>query len=75
LIEKLGENLKNKGVFIDVGIKDEFNIQYGARIIHNKMKKMGIEHYYEEYEDGHMNTSYRLDISISFVEKYLSMIS
>jgi len=75
LIEKLGENLKNKGVFIDVGIKDEFNIQYGAKILHNKMKKMGIEHYYEEYEDGHMNTSYRLDISISFVEKYLSMIS
>ncbi|ARM76028.1 alpha/beta hydrolase-fold protein [Acidianus manzaensis] len=71
MIEKYHENLSRTKIFMDVGIKDEFNIQYGMRILHSKMKKLGIEHNYEEYNDGHLNTSYRLDISLSFVEKSL----
>ncbi|AWR97381.1 esterase [Acidianus sulfidivorans JP7] len=71
MIEKYYENLRKTKIFMDVGIKDEFNIQYGMRILHNRMKKLDVPHQYEEYNDGHLNTSYRLDISLSFIEKSL----
>ncbi|MGC2384485.1 MAG: hypothetical protein WA631_15400, partial [Nitrososphaeraceae archaeon] len=49
--------------YIDCGRDDEFNLLWGARILHSKLEKMKINHYYEEFDDGHMNTSYRYDIS------------
>ncbi|WP_338598798.1 alpha/beta hydrolase-fold protein [Sulfolobus tengchongensis] len=70
MIDNYVDNLRKlKLIFIDVGKKDEFNIQYGSRILHKKMEKYGIPHYYEEFNDGHLNTSYRYDISVSLLEK------
>ena len=64
LIDKYSVNLKKlKCIYIDCGRDDEFNLLWGARILHSKLKKMKINHYYEEFDDGHMNTSYRYDIS------------
>ena len=65
IIRKYGGNLKKlKLVFIDCGTKDEFNLQWGARIIHSHLGDMGIRHYYEEFDDGHSNISYRYDVSL-----------
>jgi len=65
LVEKYAENLKKlKLIFIDCGIKDEFNIQWGSRILHSKLLKMKIDHCYEEFNDGHMNINYRYDVSL-----------
>jgi S-formylglutathione hydrolase FrmB len=65
IIGKYGGNLKRlKLVFIDCGTKDEFNLQWGARIIHSHLRDMGIRHYYEEFDDGHSNISYRYDVSL-----------
>ncbi|BDC00049.1 alpha/beta hydrolase [Saccharolobus caldissimus] len=73
MIDKYHDNLKKlKLIFVDVGRKDEFNIQYGTRILHKKMEKYGIAHYYEEFNDGHTGISYRYDISLSLIEKSLS---
>jgi enterochelin esterase-like enzyme len=64
LINKYSVNLKKlKCIYIDCGRDDEFNLLWGARILHSKLQKMKIIHYYEEFDDGHMNTSYRYDIS------------
>jgi enterochelin esterase-like enzyme len=73
LIEKYRSNLKKlKLIFIDCGTRDEFNLQWGARILHSKLKKMNIKHYYEEFDDGHMNINYRYDISLPKVYSVLS---
>lgn len=71
MIERYQNNLMKTHVYMDVGIKDEFNIQFGMKILHNKMKKFGIPHYYEEFNDGHLNVSYRLDKSLPYIENKL----
>ena len=73
MIEKYRSNLKKlKLIFIDCGRRDEFNLQWGARILHSKLKKMNIKHYYEEFDDGHMNINYRYDISLPKIYSVLS---
>jgi len=52
-------------VYIDCGNKDEFNIYLGTRILHSKLSGMNINHFYEEFDGGHTNISYRLDKSLS----------
>jgi len=73
LVDSYKDNLSQlKLIFIDVGKRDEYNIQYGSRILHKKLEKYGIKHYYEEFNDGHNGISYRYDISLSLIEKSLS---
>jgi pimeloyl-ACP methyl ester carboxylesterase len=67
------DNLKKmKLVYIDCGIKDEFNIQWGCRILHSKMIKMGIDHFYEEFFGGHSKISYRYDVSLPMIYNKLA---
>ena len=73
MVEKYKANLKKmKLIYIDCGARDEFNLQIGARILHSKLSKMGIRHYYEEFDDGHMNIQYRYDTSLPMIYKALS---
>lgn len=65
LVRKYHANLRKlKFIYIDCGQKDEFNLLWGARILHSKLQDMDIRHFYEEFDDGHFNTSYRYDISL-----------
>ena len=65
IIGKYSENLRKlKLIFIDCGTKDEFNLQWGARIIHSRLDDMRIRHHYEEFDDGHSNINYRYDVSL-----------
>ena len=74
LIDKYADNLKKlKLIYIDVGIKDEFKINFGSRILHKKMTKYNIKHEYEEFDGGHFNTSFRYDISLSLVSKVFNI--
>ncbi|BFH72430.1 alpha/beta hydrolase-fold protein [Sulfurisphaera javensis] len=70
LIDKYCENLRKlKLIYMDVGNKDEFKINYGLRILHKKMQKYNIKHEFEEYDGGHFNTNFRYDISLSLISK------
>lgn len=53
-----------KLLYLDAGLRDEFNLQYGARIFSEKLKQHGIAHVHEEFDDGHLNIPYRYDISL-----------
>jgi enterochelin esterase-like enzyme len=65
MIERYANNLRKlRLIYIDCGTKDEFNLQWGARMLHFKLTKLRIEHYYEEFDDGHMNITYRYDVSL-----------
>ena len=59
--ERLG-SLKH--LFIDCGNRDQYFLQYGSRQFNGKLKKLGIEHKYAEFDDNHSGTAYRYDESL-----------
>ncbi|MFI5145196.1 MAG: alpha/beta hydrolase [Ignavibacteria bacterium] len=73
LIDKYKQNLKKlKMIYIDCGTRDEFNLQAGARIYADKLRKAGIKCVHEEFNDGHMNIQYRYDVSLKYISKHFS---
>ncbi|MBX5480656.1 MAG: alpha/beta hydrolase [Myxococcaceae bacterium] len=54
-------------VFVDCGTKDEFNLRWGARMVAEELRKIGVAVVHEEFEDGHMQTSYRYDRSLALI--------
>jgi enterochelin esterase-like enzyme len=51
-------------LFIDCGTRDEFGLRWGARMLARALQAKGAPVTHEEYEDGHMGTSYRFDRSL-----------
>jgi len=70
LVEKSVENLKSmKLLYIDAGTRDEFALDLGARILCKKLKKFDIPHIHEEFDDGHMQISYRYNRSLELISE------
>jgi enterochelin esterase family protein len=53
-----------KELFIDCGQFDEYNLQVGARLLSQQLRKMEVPHTHEEYPGGHRGTHYRYDVSL-----------
>ncbi len=51
-------------LFIDCGQFDEYNLQVGARLVSQQLKRQSVPHTYEEYPGGHRGTHYRYDVSL-----------
>lgn len=51
-------------LFLDCGSRDEFNLYLGARMFRETLERNSVPHTYEEFDDGHMNISYRYEASI-----------
>jgi enterochelin esterase-like enzyme len=51
-------------LYIDVGNRDQYNIQYGTRSFIKRLKELNIEHCYEEFDGTHSGMDWRLDISL-----------
>jgi S-formylglutathione hydrolase FrmB len=51
-------------VYLDAGTRDEWALDLGARILVARLRALGIEVHHEEFDDGHMNTAYRYDVSL-----------
>lgn len=70
------ENLEKirsmKGVYLDVGFSDEFNINFGMRIMHRILEKTNVPHVFEEFEGGHFNITYREEYALSYLAEKLS---
>lgn len=70
LVEKSVENLKSmKLLFIEAGTRDEFAMNFGAKILSERLKKLGVPHIHEEFDDGHFNLSYRYNRSLELISK------
>ncbi len=68
LAESAGTALKRlKGLWIDCGTQDQYNLLYGARRLHRRLAAAGVEHVYEEFPDNHSSIDYRLDRSLPFL--------
>ncbi len=60
MVERYAEVLRRmRAVYIECGSKDEWNLHFGARILHRRMETLGIAHEYQEFDDDHSNINYR----------------
>ena len=60
-----------KLLYIDVGSRDQYNIQYGTRSFVYRLEKLGIGHHYEEFDGTHSGMDWRLDVSLPLLAKAL----
>jgi S-formylglutathione hydrolase FrmB len=68
LVDKYADALRSlRLIYLDAGLRDEFNLQYGARIFCQRLKPRGIPFVHEEFDDGHMNIQYRYDNSLKAI--------
>jgi S-formylglutathione hydrolase FrmB len=51
-------------VYLDAGTRDEWALDLAARVLAERMRTLGIAVEHEEFEDGHMNTAYRMEVSL-----------
>lgn len=73
MVVKYHDSLKKmKLIYIDCGTKDELNIHLGCRILHSKLARMRIRHFYEEFVGGHSKISYRYDVSLPMISRELA---
>ncbi len=61
-----------KGLLIDCGTEDQYNLLYGARRLIRKLEAAGVAHVYEEFDDTHSAIDYRMDRSLPFLAKALA---
>ena len=59
-------------LFVDVGSRDEWNLQWGARALVRRLRTAGVAHTFEEFDDGHTGTAYRFDRSLPLLAEALS---
>jgi len=65
LLESHADALRGmKLLFLDCGTRDEWHLHLGARMMARRLRALGIAHEHEEFDDGHMNVGYRLDVSL-----------
>ena len=60
-----------KGLFIDCGDIDQYNIQFGTRQLADRLKELDIEHTHEEFNGTHSSIDYRMDTSLPFLYQAL----
>jgi S-formylglutathione hydrolase FrmB len=60
------------GVFLDCGTRDEFNLRWGTRMVVEALRAAGVAVEHQEFEDGHMGTSYRYDASLRWLAPRLA---
>lgn len=61
-----------KGLYIDCGTIDQYNLVYGARRLHASLERLGVTHRYEEFPDNHSSVDYRMDESLPFLGRALT---
>lgn len=59
-------------IYLDAGLRDEFNLQMGARIFASRLDDLGVKYIYEEFDDTHMGINYRYDRSLVELAKALT---
>lgn len=56
-----------RGIYIDCGSADQYNLVFGARRLHAKLDAHGVVHEYQEFDDNHSSVDYRMDVSLPWL--------
>jgi len=51
-------------IFLDAGTRDEWALDLGTRVLAARMRSHGLAVEHQEFDDGHMGTSYRYETSL-----------
>ena len=62
-------------LYIDVGIRDQYHIQYGSRRLVEHFRTLGIDHHYEEFDGTHSAIDWRMDHSLPVLATALKKAS
>jgi S-formylglutathione hydrolase FrmB len=60
------------GVYLDAGTRDEFNLRWGVRMVAAALRDAGVAVEHQEFEDGHIGTSYRYEASLRWIAARLA---
>jgi S-formylglutathione hydrolase FrmB len=60
-----------RGLYIDVGNQDQYNIQFGTRNLIIILKEFEVPVYFEEFQGSHSGINWRLDHSLPYLAKCL----
>jgi len=72
LVSRYRDALRSlRGIYIDCGWKDQYHIQFGSRLLSQRLAEAGVRHRYEEFDDDHSDIDYRMDVSLPFLAKAL----
>ena len=73
MVDVHGDNLRKlKGFYLDCGDRDQYNIQWGTRMIDQSLTRQGIEHTWHEFDDDHSDVDYRMNTSLPWLWKTLT---
>jgi enterochelin esterase-like enzyme len=61
------------GLWIDVGARDQYFIQYGTRECHARLLAAGVEHHFEEFDGSHSGIDWRYDHSLPWLVSRLEL--
>jgi len=65
LVEQCAEALRGmRLVFLDCGSRDQFHLHWGLRILRERLQRLNVPHVAEEFDDDHMDTGYRYQVSL-----------
>ena len=64
-----------RGLYMDCGWRDQYQIHYGCRILSRRLSAAGIPHRYEEFDDDHSDIDYRMDLSLPFLARAAGLIA
>jgi S-formylglutathione hydrolase FrmB len=60
------------GLWVEVGTRDEFRLQVGARLLHRALDTVGAAHIYVEHPGGHFKLNARFDTVLPWVVETLT---
>lgn len=61
------------GLWIDVGSRDQYFIQYGTRQMHQALAEQGVDHHFEEFDGTHSGIDWRYDHSLPWLAARLKV--
>lgn len=65
LVARHGEALRQLAlIYLDAGTRDEWALDLATRILARRIRALGIAVEHQEFDDGHMNTAYRYEVSL-----------
>lgn len=56
-------------LYLDAGTRDEWHLQLGARVLADRLRRAGVRHEHEEFDDGHRGIAYRYEVSLPRIAK------
>jgi S-formylglutathione hydrolase FrmB len=61
-----------KLLYLDAGRSDEYQLQFGARLLSRELTRLHVKHRHKEFDGGHRNVSHRYDVSLPLLAAALT---